>query len=671
MGNSFYVQLSSYILLEYTYGGTDTTYISNQVKLARLKNNYFDGEIQFMNTSPAHNTTQNVLNNSAAKISGNKWAFLNTDVPVPYIGVDSNLIYTDLSQLITSNYVLYDRIRVHILSGYRLDELDGLIIQVYGKEAQTSSISILTNNVYLNSDSRDILNPRPVILGDRMYDRYIEVLVPSIKSINSDFYANPTNPISIGYQYTSTNRGFLFNTGVYVKVFEIASSEIKNGNLFFNTSDSYEVVVNQEDSFSSLSAAIEEATDGDYFKYYPTYAGNFIEDFIAELNASGGDYVVINDIDVYEQVGMDHLMTFSYSQLQLNGFDKPIEWRPIIKYAESAVSFSIDYTVRIYNRSNGYQMIRKASTTSFNPKKYGRNLEKISLANMSYPMKVYNKIVDGPSVTYSVPSQTTNFNTVYVPIFYDAKQVVTQIKSIVTPNDNSTDTGVYFGQGDARIYLSDFETYIKFSIHNVNITTHALTHIDLTKGTISIVFKDKLGKAVTVIADPSVPYNSRALGEIVFKLPANLKNTVLYDGTVKNFNIIIESEGTSPTVIYSGSVDDIINVANEPTRVNTVKSNATTLTALLSTSATTTSTATNTTTSSTSNMNTTTSLLNDLINANSQSLSSADRQVVNQPHIPGYSNDYGAASIKTGIIPTAVYAKKATGLTGTSINTTK
>ena len=331
MGNSFFVQISPYLLLEYTYGDSESTYVSSQVKLSRIVNNYNSGQVQLLNGSASENVTQNVLDTSATNLGGYKWVFLDKDVPVPYINTDPKLVYTDLSNYLTSLYVTYDRIRLHIVSGYRLEDLQGLIIQVYGKEALSGISSILANNVYLNSDSRDILNPKPVLMGDKMYDRYIELLIPSLKGINQDFFSNPTNPVSIGYQYTSNNKGFLFNSQIYVKVFEINNLELKNGVTFLLTSESYEVNINPEDMYSALSATVAEAEDGDYFRYYPTYAGNFVEDFIADLNAAGGSYVLINDIEVYERVGMDNILTFSFSQIQQDGFDGPLEFRPVLQ----------------------------------------------------------------------------------------------------------------------------------------------------------------------------------------------------------------------------------------------------------------------------------------------------------------------------------------------------
>ena len=656
MGSSFYLQLAPYLLLEYTYGGSDTTFISNIVKLARIQNTY-TGEMQLLNTSPALNITQNVLDTSAANIGGVKWAFLDKDVPTPYISIDPKLVYTDLSGIFTSQNIVYDRVRLHFVSGYRLEDIEGLIAQVYVREAQTSKNSIFANNVYLKSDDRDILNPKPIMLGDRMYDRYVEFLVPSLKEANTDFYANPTNAISLGNQYTSNYRGFLFNSAIYVKVFEISRVEKQNGNLFFHTSDVHEVNVNQEDTYSLLSANIEEASDGDYFVYYPTYNGNFIEDFIADLNTRGGDHVVLNDIDVYEQIGADSVLTYSFTQAQLGEFDQPLEYRPLVKYSDVAVAFHIDYTVRIYNRENGYQLIRKASTTSFNPRKYGKNIEKIALAQQSYPMKVYNKVYGASTVTFNSPEATSGFNTVYVPVFFDAKRIVVQTKSVLAEGADPTDpnfaeSGIYFGQGDARIYLSDFDSYFKFSVFQVNSPPKK---IDLSASVIQLAFKDPAGNMVKIPALDSTADNAYTDGEVVFKVSGSIKKKILTDNTLKSFYLISSNTGSGDTILYTGSVDKIENIGKESERLKTLATSVVNSASKSSASA-----ATTTSTGSTgsggvlSNSNKNASILDTLTANNKGNVNKVKtEEPIQPPSIPGYSVDQNASSLKTGVKPVA------------------
>jgi hypothetical protein len=673
MGNSFYTQLAPYLLLEYTYGDQSTTYLSSQVKLARITNDYLDGQVQFLNTSTAQTTTQNVLDTSAANLGGYRWAFLDKDVPVPYINTDPKLVYTDLSgatpPIFVATFVKYDRVRIHLLSGYRLEDIQGLLAQVYVKEAQTSKIAVFANNVYLNSDDRDILNSRPILMGDRMYDRYFEFLVPSLNAANQDFFANPTNPVSIGYQYSSNNRGFLYDSAIYVKVFEISSIEKKNGNIFLNTADDFEINVNQQDVYSQLSANIIEATDGDYFQYYPTFAGNFIEDFIADLNASGGDYVVLNDLDVYEQVGLEEISTYSFTQAQLGGFNAPLEFRPLLKYADSAVTFSIDYTVRIYNRENGFQIIRRSSVTSFNPRKYGKNIEKIALAQQSFPMKVYNKVYNGNSVTFAVPSQSSNFSTVYIPVFYDSKNIVIQTKSVLAEgadplNPNFGIDSIYFGQGDARLYLSDFDSYVKLSVFQVNSPPKRL---DLSASTIQIAFKDTTGNMMKFPALESTTENSKTDGEVVFKIPGYVRQRVLEsDTSIGHFYIVSASSGSPDTILYTGSVDNIDNIGKEQKRLSEIATTATSFTEIAATNrtATVTGTVTTVTATTTTAPTTTNNILNpaptqnnSIIQTLTESNSRAIQEVTaateeTQPvEIPGYSNDTRAESVKKGVTP--------------------
>ena len=658
MGSSFYLQIAPYLLLEYTYGGQETTFISNQVKLARIKNDYLNGQIQFLNTSPSQHVTQNVLDTSAANLGGYKWAFLDKDVPVPYISQDKKLIYTDLSTLLPSLYVTYDRVRIHILSGYRLEDLQGLIIQIYGKEAQTALTSILANNVYLNSDDRDILNPKPVLMGDKMYDRYIELLVPSIKEINTDYYSNPTNSTSLGWQYTTDNNGFLINTAIYISVYEIERIEKTNGNLFLYTSRQYEININQEDTYSLLRANIQESIEGDYFTYYPTYNGNFIEEFIADMDAQGGSYMIINDIDVNEQVGSEHILTSSFSQIQTGSFDEPLDFRPLLKYADSAVAFSIDYTVRIFNRENGFQLLRRASTTSFNTKKYGKHINKIALAQQSYPMKVYNKIGGSQSVTFTKNETTSSFNTVYVPVFYDTKNIVLQTKSVLSsgtdPVNPNFESGLYFGQGEARLYLSEFDSYIKFTINQIG-TNNAINHVNLSSSDIQLAFKDSSGNIMKYPALDSTAENTKTAGELVFKRPHTVRTKVFptetSTKTTKNFYLISSNPGSSDTIMYTGSVDISDNVDKEALRISTLTSGAT----LLSSSSTTaTSTSTGATSSAIPNKSKNPSLTEQLTQKNATNIGNVTSTPYAQtPTVPGFSNDPNAISIKSGLTPTS------------------
>ena len=665
MGSSTFIQLTPYILLEYSYADSSTTYVSSQVKLARIKNDYL-GTYQFLNTAPAETITQNVLNTSAVNIGGVKWASTDRNVPTPYYNIDPKITYTDLSGLFTSLYVAYDKVRLHILSGYNMDDLQGFLTQVYVREAQTSNFSILANNLYLKSQSRDVLNPKPLLIGGQLYDKYVEFLVPSLKSVNADFFSNPTNPVSIGYQYSSDNMGFLFNGNIYVKVFEIPKLQTTNGILYFWTDRTYTINLNQADFYSGLIANIEEAANGDYFNYYPSYDGNFIQDFISQLNAAGGDYVVINEIDIYEQVGVDHILTSSFSQVQTTGFDAPLSFRPILKYADSALTFSVDYNLRVFNKLNAFQITRQASTTSYQPRKYGTSIEKIQLAQQSYPLKVYNKVYGGANISY--PSQEVApqpFNTVYVPVYYETQTVLVDFATTVAdgqdPNTPQFSKGsVFFGQGDARIYLSNHDSFFKFTIKQKDSANGGLKLMDLSKANPTISFKDSLGKLVSFAALNSTTQNSLASGDVIFKVTGDLYDKVLgaisasNNANTSTFNIISNPVGTSSTVIYTGSVDRIENIAKEQARMLLLSGTASSPT--ISATSTVTVSGTGSTGSTLSSLTTASSvqpsILQQLNVANSQSISELNlQQEVHPISIPNFTVDTNALSIKNAFKP--------------------
>jgi hypothetical protein len=652
MGSSTLIQLAPYLLLEYIYGDASTTYLATQVKPARLTNDYLKGQELFLNTNPARNLTGNVLDYTAANLGGVDWVILDKDVPVPYISQDSNLQYVDLSSTLSSLNIKYDKIRFHIQSGYNFEEIEGLVLQAYVREAMTDITSLLTSSVVLKGSDRFTFNPSPIFITDKLYDRYIEVLVPSVKAANQDYYANPANKNSIGGQYTTDQRGFLLTTQIYIKAYEVDTVSKKNGITFFKTNRTYEIPVRQDDIYGSVAAVVREATDGDYFEYFPTNNGNFIEELIQDLNSQGGNYVVVNQIDVIEQVGLRFITTFSFTYIQNTGFDGPSTFRPILKYADIAPSFSIEYTARIYNTENAFQIIKKASTTSYNPRKYGKNTEKIALSNVTSPLKVFNKVFNGQQLNYGASAEVSPFNTVYVPVFYESRNLFIGAKTVIAEganplSPNFTSDDIYFGQGTARIYLGEFEQYVKFSLRQYVALTNSLNLVDLSKLTMYIGFTDSTDKIFTIPALPSSVENSLADGEVVFKIPGNVKQRMgLNDASVtKTFYILSENQGTGQVKIYNGTVQSDENMSSEPTRITALGSQAITVKDLLAGIGATGSTAGNAISPNLGVKASSQSLVSQLNNMNITSVLQEEQQQILSPVIPGFTVDSNAESI--------------------------
>jgi len=657
--SSSYVQLAPYLLVEYIYGDDSTSFLASQEKLARLKNAYDNSQLTFLNTSPSRNTTGNVLDFTAANLGGVDWVILDKNVPVPYITQDVKLTYDDLTSILGSLNVTYDTVRFHLQSGFNLDNMEGLLFQLYVKEAQSGLVSYLTSSAILKGTDRYVFNPNPIFVTDRIYDRYVEIMVPSVKSTNQAYFSNPGNPFSIAYQYSTDNRGFMIDTQIYVKSFEIASVALTNGVSFFKTNQTYEVNIRQEDIHSDVTATIQESTVGDYFEYFASYQGDFPTVLIEDLNSQGGNYVIVHQLNVIEQVNTQFLMTNTLTQVQSGNFDEPMLFRPILKYAGISPSFSIDYTSRIYNTENGYQIVKTSSITSFNPTKYGRNTEKIALSNVTSPLKVFNKVYGGVSINYSSVLPTNNFNTVYVPVFYDSKTLYTGTTSVLAPGQDPLDphfnsNSIYFAQGAARLYLGDFDQYILFSMKQYVSRTNSLNNIDLSKLSLLIGFEDSGGKMFTYAALPSTIENPLSNGEIVFKIPSTVRSKMGLDGSnVKNFYVLSDTPGTGMTRMYVGSVDYDINMTQEDARVKALGSQAITLQTLLSSTTSASATATGSSVSvNLSSPSSNSSIVSQLSAMSSGAISGAEsaNQVLT-PVIPGFTTDTNASNL-TAIVPT-------------------
>jgi hypothetical protein len=142
---------------------------------------------------------------------------------------------------------------------------------------------------------------------------------------------------------------------------------------------------------------------------------------------------------------------------------------------------------------------------------------------------------------------------------------------------------LYFGQSAARIYLGDFEQYVKFAIKQFVTKTNSLNNVDLTNLTILIGFEDSSGKVFTYPALPSTIQSPFSEGEVVFKISADTRKRIGLDGTqVKSFYILTETATSGQTKLYVGTVDSDINMHAENERVKTLGSQALTINTLTS-----------------------------------------------------------------------------------------
>lgn len=639
--SSRFIQLQGFAggaLLEYVYNSVDIS--TSRVNFLRIKN-FYTGTMTYVNATSGDNATPlaltgNVLDNTVQRISDNKWAHLDIDRPIkffeqslrgpagqPVIKIEE--LYEEIDNEVI---VTYDTVRIHFLQGYTFGDLAGIIIRAsYRERSGTNSVFVL-NYAYLKENDNIHLNKDPVFLGDRVYNRYIEIKIPSLADLVD------VNQ-QLGVLFSSDGNGFLSkfpdqkDATITFEALEVEKlEEASDGQLYLYThppigtlqQGSVQIEIPDRDNYASIAARIQESDMGDYYEYYPMYNGSFIEDFVANRTRLGDSIIVSHEIQVVEHLNLNgdfvDVVTHRHTSFQETGFDSPMYFRPII-INNNAVAYSLEYTMQIVNRTDNGRIIRMASVTSTNPRKYGRSLQKLQINTELQPIKVVNKVLINNSAgtqSTGVPSLANSFasNTgatspvivkpLFSPIQYyeicvNANTLfMNGVDKVILEADKTNPafqnevakinleefikSDIIYGQGESIIYLNPFDNFFKFKLYRY-VTHDGISQPeimdDLKNGPDTkyyLVFTDSTGEPIRFPAfDGDSTIDIRAtVGELIFRVDGEFAKSIL-SGSNRNFYITMESlvsegiRGIDATlsrknfeiVIYRGVFDTIDN----------------------------------------------------------------------------------------------------------------
>jgi len=563
---SRFIQLTSWLLLEYQYSNT---HISNtNIKHYRIDNHYYNKSM-YLNSNTSKKYTENILNNSVAPLKSNykKWAHLSDKYINPIYESDDKInLSKDIN--IPQDNMKFDTIKLHIVAGFNLEGLDGIITNLRIKLFESNQEFDLINNIYKVADENINFTKKPLYLGDRIYNKYIEFKVPALSQIKAmennfqDVYIkDPDLPFH-------NLRGVKKESNIYLTVYEIDRSEIENGVEHFYTGNKYETSFLAEDQFSYLSAKIRENISGDFFEYFGVWDNNIIFDYIKNLNQQdNGVWAIIHDIRVTEQVGEKFIDTTNFTTIQNTDFHIPNLFRPIIIHADIAFSFSITYTMRLFNSENGQQIIRKASYTSTEPKKYGQNLKKIKTLQGYTPVRVYNKILTTDKhdalftiqptenkiipevITEPTVEPTIEYVTQNIPVYFNRYNLGLK----VTMEDFEADsTPTIEGMGKANIFLSKFDNFIKFYLYDKEEDDWVEEDIDANQIYLSFI----LDNNEKIYIDPIVEDTDK--NQVNFKINSEIANKILNQDNNKFYLISKDMETSFESLVYYGKFHDIV-----------------------------------------------------------------------------------------------------------------
>ena len=569
---SKYVQLTPYMVMEYMYADQPDpeTYFVNTgnptVSYDKLINGIIRGpggtasnDAQIFNQAQNYSTTQNTSLNSVVKVSDNSYITLNANYIIPYNDFNPDLTSSaNLPVTFSSNFsITYDSVRYHILSGYNLGNIDGVILGVDFLDVDGSYVTF--SQIFIDSGfaSQYTLNPSPLMIGINSYDKYFEVKVPSLLYLNNQYITSPTPNLTPASLLSKSGRGFVVGSPMRVRVYEILNTTLTSGYATYGANLISTLSLESEDPFTNIGAFIGPADTGDFFEFFGTDNDGFLENFILFQNSIGNQYYIQNDIQVLELIGTALVQTANFYTVQTNGYDIPNLYRPIIRNAGVAASFTLRYTMTLVNSADQSRVTRIASYTSNNPAKYGTYIAALQLQNLPQVQKIYNKLATQTNITVPNSNPTPKIIIKYSSVFYDRSLVNTTMTNLVVKGNTITaadggavqDQTVY-GMGRAYIYISPFDNYYKFTFYKQGAAGDTQL-IDLeSSGTYYMTFINNSNKKVSAPSIDNKNIANSSKGELAFKVSETLATDVLQFTNRKYYISNRPPASTDPNVMY-------------------------------------------------------------------------------------------------------------------------
>lgn len=579
MAQNRFINLSSYCIVEYQFEQLGSLNFYNEDFI--LVDNTITGEHQIFNTDASYNTLKNIQDLSVVSIGNNTYAYLDSEKVPNYLAYNTQLNSTTLS----GYNVVMDKVRFHFVAGFDFDNFKALILSITNTE--NNGIKNIFTNILLAPETISqliIFNPKPLFLSNAIYDRYVDIYVPSIKNINNDFTTAPIPANTFAAAITPSPSGpvgFINNDPITISLLECGTKKT----IYTNTSvtyDSYEVsdayiaTVSQTNEFDNVGAYVNESLVGDYLEFYLTFNSAFPGELIAILNNRNpaDDWIIVHQLSVFEQVGSAFINTSRLVFFQEDSYDEPNVFRPVLKYAHEAISMSVDYIARLTNRRNGEQIIREASFNLVSPKKYGRNLINLPLLEKPQSQRIYNKIVKNnfestalfiePTPVGKQPvvvpqAQTTTqitevIRTEFIPIFFNNNNIsISNVNAMATSSDSSEE--VIFAPGKLRFIFSPFDNVLKLKVFTEATLANAenpLVPLDLNVNAAKyrLVFETSTGKVSIDNVNDSNQENL-STGQVTFNV-AKKDSEAITNSSNRTVYLVSVSQDGRETLMYTG-----------------------------------------------------------------------------------------------------------------------
>jgi len=560
---SKYVQLNDFLLLEYEFNRNGESIDLSNLGATIAINNFGNKQYFNNNKSYALGSTNNILelNSIPTNINRNNWYNNYNNISDMYNYFTE---YDSSIGLSTTSYP-HDNIKIHVVSGYNFDDVAGFLLQIRANDSSDNLVD-LSNFTYFKQP--DALGSSKVIkfssnalqLGNKFYDKYVQFSVPSVYQLGVDKLSS----LGTGLDIQQLSDVYI----TYNTIPNLQSDYL--GNNTFVLADHLDLQLPVTSVADNFNIFIAESTSGDYIEYYATWDNNIIGNVMSDIESGriplytsnnpndnyetfsntygveAAKWILIHELNVYENIpnitGGTALLTQKFSFTQDNNFSISNKFRPVIQNADIAASYTIQYICRLTNRMDGTQIIRSASFSSTNPKKYGMHFNKLNVENV-IPYKVFNKITNN---NINPTNLTSNVVTKYVKVYYDTTNILFDQDNNVYPQG----TGPLFLKRGDSIYMFKFEMNDNIKNNYVNVDLSGAYNY-------ALVFTMDDDSEIKVSPTYSTNMNT-SIGELEFKLSKEQISKILKQSN-NNYSIFILNPDGTKYIYYTGLYYDYNN----------------------------------------------------------------------------------------------------------------
>jgi hypothetical protein len=487
---------------------------------------------------------------------------------------------TKFNFLQTENYftpnVRYDIARLYFpttfsFSNVAQNDYKGIIFRVQAYDFYNTKLYDLSHYFYDDEDStrqQELEIGTPFFYDEQQWSKYIELSLSSLNAIaNQRVTANDgSNKVinnSINDNLTK-GEGLSQSSPIFFDFRWISSTQTQFGTKSYFGTSPFRTSIAKSAEFENLGVQIQEATQGDYFEIYGTYAGanENLDDYIDTLENQGKRIRIEYEVSLYEENILQSQQTFAVE----GNFAQKIKYRPIITFSNTTAAIQV--TMNVIDLVNDTTETRFTSIgLTNNLFKYGSRLVRINVDN-AYKPKLYAKndrLILNQEATGSGRQCDLNITKVNYPLLIDKYKILTS---------SNAASGDYKGMGLLEIVFTPFDNIIKFIIakeieDNGQAVTYNLSDL-LINAKLTLSFQsdsDFLEKELYRETDDNDFENGTVIFKIEQKDISILKK--IYQNN-RNFYLTLVGEFSgSRTLLYSGKFQLYENVQflqNSPQR---------------------------------------------------------------------------------------------------------